>query len=166
MNDTCGPGSPTRLAFLDPDGWSSRTWLVTSLWGSTPFSGTLPRWGMTRGGELFELPKPGHLTSGSDSSSRLATPTAWLGRRPSQAVGDARRWRDKGRSPELSDQIAHLFPTPTARDWKDVGEFTPRPDKAKLPHTIRALGDPSLLPSDYGNQSSDEQLLFPAETEP
>jgi hypothetical protein len=35
-----------------------------------------------------------------------ATPTAWLGRRPSQATGDPERWHDPNRSNELSDQVA------------------------------------------------------------
>jgi hypothetical protein len=38
----------------------------------------------------------------------IPTPTAWLGRRPSQAVGDAERWANPARSRELSDFIAHL----------------------------------------------------------
>ena len=48
----------------------------------------------------------------------LATPTAWLGRRPSQAIGDPERWHDPERSNELSDQIAALLPTPTAQAAK------------------------------------------------
>lgn len=34
---------------------------------------------------------------------KWATPTAWLGRRPSQATGDPNRWHDPKRSNELSD---------------------------------------------------------------
>jgi hypothetical protein len=35
-----------------------------------------------------------------------ATPTAWLGRRPSHSIGDPDRWIDPARSNELSDQVA------------------------------------------------------------
>ena len=38
----------------------------------------------------------------------IPTPTAWLGRRPSQSIGSADRWHDKARSRELSDFIAAL----------------------------------------------------------
>lgn len=34
-----------------------------------------------------------------------------------------------------------LLPTPTTRDWKDTGDFTPHPEKTKPPHTIKALAD-------------------------
>ena len=36
----------------------------------------------------------------------IPTPTAWLGRRPSQSIGSADRWHNKARSRELSDFIA------------------------------------------------------------
>ena len=52
------------------------------------------------------------------------TPTAWLGRRESQSLGDPKRWANPERSRELSDAVAYveerrLWPTPTARDHKD-----------------------------------------------
>jgi len=65
---------------------------------SRPSSLTLPAWGMTRGGELFELPMSERLTSEPDSSSLLGTPSA------ADAMGG-----HLGRGGEL-------LPTPVAQD--------------------------------------------------
>jgi hypothetical protein len=77
---------------------------------------------MTWRGDAFELPTWEPRTDVTGSSPLLATPTAWLGRRPSQMEGDADRWHDPARSNELSDQMAaiHLLPTPTAADGTKV----------------------------------------------
>lgn len=40
------------------------------------------------------------------SRELLPTPTAWLGRRPIQSVGDPERWANPGRSREVSDCVA------------------------------------------------------------
>jgi DNA (cytosine-5)-methyltransferase 1 len=56
----------------------------------------------------------------------LATPTAWLGRRPAHSVGDAERWNNPNRSNELSDQIADLLPTSTAMDGHGARNLTAR----------------------------------------
>ena len=52
-----------------------------------------------------------------------ATPTAWLGRRPSAALGDPERWKNPERSNELSDQVAFVekFKTPTAAPFSHGG---------------------------------------------
>ena len=52
-----------------------------------------------------------------------ATPTAWLGRRPSVALGDPERWKNPERSNELSDQVAFVekFKTPTAAPFSHGG---------------------------------------------
>jgi DNA (cytosine-5)-methyltransferase 1 len=41
-----------------------------------------------------------------------------------------------GHGPSLSIEVQRLLPTPPTRDWKDVGDFTPHPEKRILPHTI------------------------------
>jgi hypothetical protein len=46
-----------------------------------------------------------------------------------------------------------LLPTPTSRDWKDTGDFTPHPEKSKLPHSVKVLGDPTKPRSDDGSES-------------
>jgi DNA (cytosine-5)-methyltransferase 1 len=43
-----------------------------------------------------------------DPMPLIPTPTAWLGRRPSQAAGDPARWLDPARSRELSDFLAWM----------------------------------------------------------
>ena len=87
----------------------------------------------------------------------LPTPTAWLGRRPSQAIGDPERWHDPERSNELSDQMAALLPTPTARDWKDTGNLkeTVPDDDSLLPRAIahHVTGACSPQPSPDGKES-------------
>jgi hypothetical protein len=65
----CGPKWPGSLAKCSPpmSGWKTRQ---CSLFGGlTEFSGTWPRWGMMRGGELLELATPVLITDVSDVSS-------------------------------------------------------------------------------------------------
>lgn len=82
---------------------------------SSPFYKTLPKWGTTRGGELFALPTP-ELPTVAQGSSSLPTPTA-------------RDWKDmtlrpyfrKDRDGEeqtdlLPRAINSLLPTPTVVD--------------------------------------------------
>jgi hypothetical protein len=97
----------------------------------------------------------------------LATPTAWLGRRPSQMEGDADRWHDPARSNELSDQMAaiHLLPTPTGKllptpvagDGREKGGGGRwNPTSAPLEQTIK--DEMRLLPTptvnDAGNSTA------------
>jgi DNA (cytosine-5)-methyltransferase 1 len=70
----------------------------------------------TSDGVLSGRATPALLISVRAGSALLATPTAWLGRRPSQAIGDAARWHNSERSNELSDQMAALLPTPVVND--------------------------------------------------
>ena len=76
MNDTSGPTLPTPLAHYDPDSLCWRTSQDTFPWEAPQLLETLPAWGMTRGGVLFERPTPARLTAGRDSSSLLPTPVA------------------------------------------------------------------------------------------
>jgi hypothetical protein len=88
------------------DAFELPTWEPrTDVTGSSPLLGTPTARDWK--GEGFEGQLPSDL-------KLLATPTAWLGRRPSQMEGDADRWHDPARSNELSDQMAaiHLLPTP------------------------------------------------------
>jgi hypothetical protein len=76
---------------------------------------TVPPMGYLHDGSLYELPTLERHIIEHASSSLLATPTAWLGLRPIHSVGDPERWTNPERSNELSDQIAHLLPTPTSQ---------------------------------------------------
>lgn len=145
MTDTSGLTSLTPFAFYDPDGRCLRTSQGTFPWASTECSPILPRSGSMRSGELFERPMLVPRIDESGCSSLLATPTAWLGRRPSQSEGDPARWLDPERSNELSDQIAWLsevalLPTAMAADG----------ERSSLTHgrgNPTLLGAVSLLPS-------------------
>lgn len=89
MTDTSGPMWPQPLARWDRDSSSWRTSPDTSLWDLPMSLGTLPRWGMTHGGELFELPTPAPPTvapASSSSDDLLKTPHAGLGERGRDGV--------------------------------------------------------------------------------
>ena len=131
--DTSGPMWLVPLAHYDPDSscWRTSQGMFPLDWPTS--SETCPRWGMTRGGELFELPKPEPPTVASDGSVLLPTPMA-DDRRNSYGTGDSRTFQSLANT-----AVTELFPTPTARDWKDTGNFTPHPEKSKLPHTIAAM---------------------------
>ena len=156
MTEPSSNTSPTASAFYDPD---SSCWRMSQgcLLSEAPeLLQRLPDWGTTADGVLFELQMPELLTGVRDGSALLGTPTAWPGRRPSQAIGDAARWHNPERSNELSDQMAALLPTPTTVDAKVFG---PNVDwqlrrANHAPHTASVLMN---LPSDDGNGSSDDQ---------
>jgi hypothetical protein len=119
---------------------------------------TWPKSGMTRAGRAYELPTFTPPTAENASSSLLPTPQARDGDNKSLS-GEAtafRRMYKEGRR-NLDDAIA-LLPTPTSRDWKDTGDFTPHPEKVKLAHSIASLGLDTASPSDDGNESSDAPL--------
>lgn len=75
MSDTSGPPSPSPLAFYDPASSSWRTSQLTCLSDSTSSSVTLPAWGMTHGGALFERGTPALVTA-DPGCLLLPTPTA------------------------------------------------------------------------------------------
>jgi hypothetical protein len=102
--DTFGPESREPLAIYDP---ASRCWKMSGGMfpsDSMPSLATLPPWGMTRGGELFELPMPVLPTVEPESSSLLPTPTT----EPMTGNGHA---RNLGKE-------AQLLPTPKTTDAK------------------------------------------------
>jgi hypothetical protein len=74
---------------------------------------TLPDWGMTRDGVLFERPTPERLTRerACSSSPGLQTPTANAWKSP--YTERPHRFED-GERFDLQDQIAALLPTPRA----------------------------------------------------
>ena len=116
MSEQSSNTSQTASAFYDPDSSSWRTCQGSLLSEAPPSLQHLPPCATTVDGWLYEQATPEHLTAVRDGSASLATPTAWLGRRPSQAIGDAARWHDPERSNELSDQMAALLPTPVVND--------------------------------------------------
>lgn len=78
----CGPSSPGSLARFNRHTSSWKTAQCSLFGGLELFSGTWPRWGLMRAGELFPLQMPSGLeelrasiTSGSGFGLRLLTPT-------------------------------------------------------------------------------------------
>lgn len=72
--------------------------------------------------------------------------------------------RGSSGDPNLPMVAVSLLPTPAACDWKDTGNFTPRPEKIKLPHTVALLPTPTVADADgtratRGGQRSNELLL-------
>lgn len=104
---TSGPTSLQPSAFYDPDSQCWKTSPATSLWALPMSSVTLPRWGMTRGGELYELPTPEPPTAANGSSSLLPTPVADHSRGLPQPTTDFQ---------SLPNAVMALMPTPTVMD--------------------------------------------------
>jgi len=120
--DTSGPTLRVPLAHYDPDSssWKTSGVMFPSDWPTS--SETCPAWGMTRGGELFELPTPAPPTDAPASSSSLPTPNARDG------VPRGSQHPDKriagGHQVTLNDVAEHvlsLLPTPLASDGEKGG---------------------------------------------
>lgn len=111
--DTSGRALRVPLAHYDPDSssWRTSQGMFPSGWPTS--SGTCPRWGMTRRGELFELPTPALPTvgPGSSSSRNLPTPTTHT-------------WKESGHCRDWGSDLTHaiscgctrLLPTPVVND--------------------------------------------------
>lgn len=140
--------SAVLVATLESNGFCWRTSQGSLLpTPAKPSPGSSQRWpktGSLRSGHVYERPTSAPPTDGF-AGSALATPTAWLGRRPSQSIGDPDRWENKARSRELSDQMAHLverlLPTPGAQEPGYIG---PLVDKTGNPveHVAQRCYDP------------------------
>jgi hypothetical protein len=137
MSEPSSLGSRTPLAFFDPESVCLRMSQGTFLKEEPELLQRLPDWGTTADGVLYEHQTPALLIGVRAGSALLATPTAWLGRRPSGAIGDPERWRDPERSNELSDQMAALLPTPVVNDMgagKSVEAWDNWTDEMKARH--------------------------------
>lgn len=175
--DTSGPTWREPLAHCVPEESSSRTWQVMSLWGWETFSGTLPRWGMTRRGALYELRTP-ELPTVEPGSSSLPTPRATRGGSGTEtmyALGAERT--DEGRPQgevllptpvadhsrglpssttdyaSLPNAVCSLLPTPMARDGKGPSAWADRtPDG--LPDAVALLPTPTTMDSNSSGGST------------
>jgi len=108
--DTSGPAWRTPLAYYDPDSscWKTSGAIFPSDWPTS--SETCPPWGMTRGGELFELPTsvpPTGEPASSSSPSLLPTPVADHSRGLPQPGTDFA---------SLPNVAISLLPTPAVND--------------------------------------------------
>ena len=73
-------------------------------------------------GGLFQQPPLEPHTDGVDGGPLLSTPTAWLGRRPSNSKIEPGVTANQGQ--ELTRDLYQLLPTPTASDHKASGGST------------------------------------------
>jgi hypothetical protein len=111
--DTSGPTWRVPLAHYDPasSSWKTSQGMFPSDWPTS--SETCPRWGMTRRGELFELPTPAPPTAEpASSSSLLPTPVADNSRGLPQPGTDFQ---------SLPNIAISLLPTPRATDGTKGG---------------------------------------------
>lgn len=134
MSDTCGPTSalPSMRYNLASSSW--RTCAATSLWDLEMSSPTFPEWGMTLGGELYELPTPERPTVAPASSSP-PTPLA-------RDANEQLLYRTDQFGPNASDTLSralanHLLPTPVADHSRGLAQ--PGTDFQSLPNAVMDL---------------------------
>lgn len=139
MSGTSGPSSRLPLAYYDPDTCCWRTSQTTFAWDSMSCSPTLPAWGMTRGGELFALPRPELHTAGHGCSSLLPTPTA------SESTGAGYTDRVNGGGRNLRTEVT-LLPTPCAHDSGNTPEehLRKKPGRTQVT-SLQVIVDHGLL---------------------
>lgn len=135
--DTYGPTCSEPFAYYDPDSSSLRMCADTFDWDSMPSCVTLPPSGSMRNGWLYERPTLARPTAGSDCSSLLKTPTAQLAANGGSQHPDKRK--AGGHGPTLADEVEHLLPTPTSRDWKDGPPCDNVPTNALLGRVVWGL---------------------------
>jgi hypothetical protein len=181
MTDTFGHTYGTPLARYDRDSQSWRTSEDTSLWDLPTSLVTLPTWGMTQGGDLFELPTPERPTSVPEFSS-LPTPRATPAMSEALDITLGMYQRRGGTTKGRLEESIALLPTPAVNDmgggktieWWD--EWAPRQkssDGRPAPHgkslAIEALrmtltGENISKPSTDGKHSADPHHVPPSAT--
>ena len=153
MSDTCGPELREPLAIYDPGScvWKMYGGMFPS--DSMPSLATLPAWGMTRRGELFELPMPVLPTGEPASSSLLTTPTTSGDGVTTETAQRRIDLRGSARC-NLSDQVVALMPTPVADNSRGLPSAST--DYASLANVAAALL-PTPAVNDMGAGKTPEQ---------
>lgn len=156
MSGTCGPTLPAPSAFYDPESRCWRTSQGTFLSDSMPSSVTLPRWGMTRAGVLYELPTPALPTVAHECSSLLPTPAVndmGAGKTPEAwdewtARMQAKHGNGNGHGPSLSIEALRLLPTPAAHDSGNspATHLRKKPGRSQVT-SLQVITDHGLLSS-------------------
>lgn len=171
MSDTSGRTWLTPLAEYDPEtcSWRTSGAMFPSAWPTS--SQTCPAWGMTRGGELFELPMPVLPTVEPGSSSLLPTPVVndmGAGKTPEAWDAWTERMRSahgngNGHGASLSIEVARLLPTPRTTDSNGAGEHgTGGPD---LRTAVSLLPTPRATDGEKGGpnqRGSSGDLMLPS----
>ena len=132
-----GPNSPVAFAFYDHASSCWRMSQGTLFLDSSASSLILPRWGMTRAGDAYELPMWGRLIDGNDCSP-LPTPTAQDARNnfsPSQ---------QRRNSDPLHIAAAKILPTPGANDATGGGREESRGGGPGLRGVAELLPTPTV----------------------
>jgi hypothetical protein len=145
-----------QFAEFDRDSSSWRTWPAIGLWGSTPFSGSWPKQGMTRSGCAYELPTSVPHTDVSGCSSSLPTP-----RSSRDASGTETMYAfGATRSDHARPQGQVLLPTPAAADGNGGGQMGSEGHMMPLPGAVIQLL-PTATSRDHkgANQRGDATCL-------
>ena len=158
-------------AYFDPAGSCWRPCEDTLDSASMPSSLTLPEWGMTRGGELFELPTLALRTGAHGCSSLYASLAQTVNLLPTPLASDSKGAGEHGTGgKDLGTEIS-LLPTPVGTDAKGARNRTAirRPDSTghigdtltdavwKIEgRTQESRGASTPPPSPAGNTPSDD----------
>lgn len=144
-----GTSSDGLLARFDPDSCSWRTFQL-SLFGEEPkWLDILPRWGMTRGGELWQRPTPERPTAGSVGGAWVtatASDTISVRTPVEMAAHFAKHRPGRTTPPSLREhvQYGNNWATPAAFD---MGYRT-------MPHKTVLMGNKPYRVTSNGNHSN------------
>ena len=152
----CGTKWRGWLAKYDPDSSLWRIPQCSLLEEESESLQTLPRWGMTQNGWLWELPMLAHHTNATAFGYSLPTPTT----NPDAPNKNANTKGPKSLGEVANGQWNHLFPTPTAsqmpcegtvrimrKAWQS-GEFTLEEASAVAGRDVRkAQGKVPMMPT-------------------
>ena len=133
-----GPICETPLLFYDHDSHCWRTSQGTFPWASDEFSGIWPSSGMTRNGQCFPLPRSVPRTSETDSFV-WPTPVANDDNKSVDAHLAMKERMPGGPRKKITslNVMVKRWPTPTARDYKDVGDLSQMPERGILPRAVQ-----------------------------
>ena len=152
----CFSRSQGSLASYDRDSYSWRTCQLSLLEAASTLLQPLPRWGMTRGGVLYQLNPLVHpisVTGGfcwptptvtgnfnrkgasQKSGDGLETAVKMWPTPKATRRGDCPSERER-RTPDLHSAVK-MYPTPMSRDWKDSG---PTQGNRKSPNLGSVIG--------------------------
>jgi DNA (cytosine-5)-methyltransferase 1 len=143
--DTYGQSCLTPFATYDPDTHYWKTLEDTCLWGSEPYSQTLPASGLMQSGRLFLQPRLVRHTK-ETGYSLWPTPTA---------AGDVSNVNGKFANLTLGDAV-RLWPTPTASDWKGRG---PNSKQQGLSEVVKMWPTPRAAQGESRNHTVYERSL-------
>lgn len=138
-----GPTPHGYLASYDRDSRSWKTCQESFLPDTSgPSSETLPRWGMTRAGQLFPLPMLVLHTGETDGGASLNVPTPCTvdaGSRFNQSASDGAALR-----PTLGAMARfNMWPTPRANDAEKRGDFDATNPRNGLPAAVKLWPTPT-----------------------